>query len=89
MKTAAVGQMKVPLTAVLGTNMLSVTDVAVIREGSIIELNTLAGEPIDVLAAGELIAKAEVVIIDENFGIRVTEVLDKRRAEAPSGDVWP
>jgi flagellar motor switch protein FliN/FliY len=79
----------VPLTVVLGTNMLPVADVATIRPGSIIELDSLAGEPVSLLAAGEPIAKGEVVIIDENFGIRVTELLDKQKAEASSGNVRP
>ncbi len=87
MKTANIGQMKVPLTVVLGTNMLPVADVATIREGSIVELDSLAGEPVYLLAAGEAIAKGEVVIIDENFGIRVTELLDKQKAEAAPGNV--
>jgi flagellar motor switch protein FliN/FliY len=41
-----------------------------------VELGRLAGEPVDLLAAGELIAKGEVVVIDEKFGIRVTEIVE-------------
>ena len=45
-------------------------------EGTVIELDKLAGEPVDVLVNGQLIAKGEVVVIDENFGVRVTEIVD-------------
>ena len=43
--------------------------------GTIIELNRLAGEPIDVLVNGKYVAKGEVVVIEETFGIKVTEVI--------------
>ena len=75
MKTATIGEIKVPLMVVLGETRLPVSSVATIREGTIIELDKLAGEPVSLLAAGETVAKGEVVVIDENFGIRVTEVL--------------
>jgi len=44
-------------------------------EGSIIELDKLAGEPVDLLVNGKLIARGEVVVIDENFGVRVTDIV--------------
>jgi flagellar motor switch protein FliN/FliY len=44
-------------------------------EGSIIELDKLAGEPVDLLVNGKLIGKGEVVVIDENFGVRVTDIV--------------
>lgn len=43
--------------------------------GSIIELDKLAGEPVDILVNNKLIAKGEVVVIDENFGVRVTDII--------------
>ena len=43
--------------------------------GTIIELNKIAGEPIDVLVNGKYVAKGEVVVIEENFGIRITEII--------------
>ena len=42
--------------------------------GTIIELNKLAGEPVDVLVNGKFVAKGEVVVIEENFGIRIVEI---------------
>jgi flagellar motor switch protein FliN len=66
---------KVEIRVELGRTTRSLNDIAGIGEGSIMEIDKLAGEPVDVYAAGELIAKAEVVVIDESFGIRVTEVV--------------
>ena len=43
--------------------------------GSVIELDKMAGEPVDVLVNSKLIAKGEVVVIDENFGVRITEIV--------------
>jgi flagellar motor switch protein FliN len=71
------GQIKdvgVEIRVELGRAMQSLQEVAGIGTGTIIELDKLAGEPVNVFAAGELIAKAEVVVIDESFGVRITEV---------------
>ncbi len=78
MKTGQIKNVKVPLMAAIGETMLSVEELSSLGEGSIIELNKIAGTPIDLLAAGEKIGKGEVVVIDENFGIRVTEILKKK-----------
>ena len=45
--------------------------------GSIVELDKLAGEPVDILVNDKLIAKGEVVVIDENFGVRVTDIVSQ------------
>ena len=68
---------KVPLMVVLGTTEITVEELAKLTEGSIVALKQMAGEPVDILAAGEPVAKAEVVVIDENFGIRVTNMVKK------------
>jgi len=44
--------------------------------GSIIELDKLAGEPVDILVNGKVIAKGEVVVIDESFGVRITDIVN-------------
>ena len=67
-------KVKIPLMVVLGTKEIELSEVAEIGAGSIIELDKLAGEPVDLYASGEIIAKGEVVVIDENFGIRVTKL---------------
>ena len=63
------------LTVELGRTTKYVKDVLSLGEGSIIELDKLAGEPVDLLVNGKLIAKGEVVVIDENFGVRVTDIV--------------
>ena len=63
------------LTVELGRTKKYVKDILSLGEGSIIELDKLAGEPVDLLVNGKLIAKGEVVVIDENFGVRVTDIV--------------
>lgn len=75
MKTEPILNMKVPLEVVLGGAEVSVKRLAEIHEGSIVELRSLAGEPVELRASGETIALGEVVVIDENFGLRVTRML--------------
>lgn len=69
--------MDVPLevTVELGRTTKSIKEILDFTPGTIIELNKLAGEPIDVLVNGKFVAKGEVVVIEENFGIRVTEII--------------
>ncbi len=78
MKIGNIKDVKVPVEVVLGGTELKLEDFSSIGAGSIIELQSMAGEPVDLVAAGEKIARGEVVVIDEYFGIRVTEVLNKR-----------
>lgn len=63
------------LTVELGRTKMQIKDILALGEGSIIELEKLAGEPVDLLVNGKLIARGEVVVIDENFGVRVTEIV--------------
>ncbi|MBN2040957.1 MAG: flagellar motor switch protein FliN [Spirochaetes bacterium] len=63
------------LTVELGKTRYLVRDILGLGEGSIIELDKLAGEPVDLLVNGKLIARGEVVVIDENFGVRVTDIV--------------
>lgn len=69
--------MDVPLqvTVELGRTNKMVKEVLALGPGSVLELDKLAGEPVDILVNEKPIAKGEVVVIDENFGIRVTEIL--------------
>jgi flagellar motor switch protein FliN/FliY len=63
------------LTVELGRTKWQIKDILGIGEGTIIELDKLAGEPVDILVNNNLIAKGEVVVIDENFGVRVTDIV--------------
>ncbi len=77
MKLGYVNAVRVPVQAVLGGTMKSLKEIADFGPGVIFQLDRLAGEPVDVVAAGEVIARGEVVIIDENFGVRITELVEK------------
>jgi flagellar motor switch protein FliN/FliY len=63
------------MTVELGRTRKLIKDILGMGEGTIIELDKLAGEPVDILVNHKLIAKGEVVVIDENFGVRVTEIV--------------
>jgi flagellar motor switch protein FliN/FliY len=77
MKLGRIQDVKVPVKAVLGETELSLQEIAALSVGSIVELKKLAGEPVDFVAAGEVIAQGEVVVIDESFGIRLTKMVEK------------
>ena len=62
----------------LGRKELTIKEILELSPGSLIELNQLAGEPVDLLINGRLFARGEVVVIDENFGIRVTHIISPR-----------
>jgi flagellar motor switch protein FliN/FliY len=63
------------MTVELGRTKRLIREILGMGEGTIIELDKLAGEPVDILVNHKLIAKGEVVVIDENFGVRVTEIV--------------
>lgn len=65
------------VTVELGRTKRSVKDILELSTGSIIELDKLAGEPVDILVNNKLIAQGEVVVIDESFGVRVTDIVSQ------------
>jgi len=65
------------VTVELGRTKRTVKDILELTSGSIIELDKLAGEPVDILVNNRHIAKGEVVVIDENFGVRITDILSQ------------
>lgn len=67
----------IPLNVVveLGKTKLTLKQVMELSVGSLIELDKLTGEPVDIIVNGKLIARGEVVVIDENFGVRITEIV--------------
>ncbi len=69
----------------LGRSHMSIGEILALRTGSVIELDKLAGEPVDVSVNGTLIARGEVVVVDEKFGVRITEVVSKARRLASLG----
>jgi flagellar motor switch protein FliN len=78
----------VDLTVEMGRTRMTVGETLELRQGSIITLNRMAGEPVDLLVNGAPIARGEVVVIDEQFGLRVTEMLGEspRPVSASAGE---
>lgn len=65
----------VQLTAELGHTRITIKNLLQLSQGSVVELDGLAGEPMDVLINGYLIAQGEVVVVNEKFGIRLTDII--------------
>ena len=65
----------VQLTVELGRTRIPIKNILQLAQGSVIELDALAGEPMDVLVNGCLIAQGEVVVVNEKFGIRLTDIV--------------
>lgn len=62
----------------LGRKQMQIKEILELGPGKIIELEKLAGEPVDLLVNGKLLARGEVVVVDENFGVRITELIDPK-----------
>ncbi len=63
------------LSVELGRSRMLINDLLQLGQGSIIELNKLAGEPLEVYINGKLVAKGEVVVVNEKFGVRLTDII--------------
>ena len=70
------------VTVELGRTRLLIRDILDLAPGSIIELDKIAGEPVELFANGLLVARGEVIVIDDNFGVRVTEIITAVRRGA-------
>ena len=70
---------EVKLTVEVGSTELKIRDLLRLNEGSVVELDRLAGDPLDILANGVQIAKGEVVMIGERFGIRFGEIVEPEK----------
>ena len=73
------------VTVELGRARMKIQEILALRNGSVIELDRLAGEPADILVNGTLIARGEVVVVDEKFGVRVIEVVSRAKRIASLG----
>jgi flagellar motor switch protein FliN/FliY len=76
-------EVEMGVTVELGRTRMLVRDILDLSPGSVVELDRAAGAPIDVLVNGTLIARGEVVVIDEEFGIRITEVIGYEDGSRP------
>lgn len=64
-----------PISIELGRTTMRIKDILSLGPGSVVELKKLAGEPVDLLVNNKIVAKGEVVVVDENFGLRITSLL--------------
>jgi flagellar motor switch protein FliN/FliY len=76
---------KLDLRVELGRAPIPVREVLQLGAGSIVTLQKMSGEPVDILVNGKLIARGEVVVVDENFGVRVTEMVNRSESAAQVG----
>ena len=79
----------VELAVEIGRTHMTIRETLTLGPGSIVTLNRLAGEPVDLLVNGKPIARGEVVVLDEEFGLRVTEVLVSGAPAAPAEAAAP
>ena len=70
----------VQVSVELGRSMISLREIFELTEGSIIELDRLVGEPLDLVVNGQIVAQGEVVAIDNNFGLRIKSILSQPKA---------
>ncbi len=72
----------VQVSVELGRSVMRVRDVLGLGPGSVVELDKHAGEPVEIVVNNKMIARGEVVVIDENFGVRITEIINGKAREA-------
>jgi flagellar motor switch protein FliN/FliY len=72
----------VELAVEIGRTRMTIGETLALGPGSIVSLNRLAGEPVDLLVNGRPIARGEVVVVDEEFGLRVTEIVSSAASPA-------
>ena len=74
---------EVSMSIEVGRTEMTIKDLLLLNEGSVVELDRLAGEPLDILVNGAIIAKGEVVMVGERYGVRFTDIVDpEERAES-------
>ena len=70
---------EVQMTVEVGNSEIKIRDLLRLNEGAVIELDRLAGDPLDILVNGTMIAKGEIVMVGERFGVRFTEIVDPEK----------
>ncbi|RJS95158.1 flagellar motor switch protein FliN [Salinisphaera sp. Q1T1-3] len=70
-------EIPVTLSVELGSTRLTIRELLDLAKGSIVELDGLAGEPMDILVNGYLVAQGEVVVVEDKYGIRITDIVDR------------
>jgi flagellar motor switch protein FliN/FliY len=75
-KLGRINNVEMALTVEIGRTRMSVRDVLALEPGAVVELDRSAGAPADVLLNGRLIAHGEIVVIDQDYAVRITQILD-------------
>ncbi len=70
---------EVQMTVEVGNTEIKIRDLLRLNEGAVIELDRLAGDPLDILVNGTMIARGEIVMVGERFGVRFTEIVDPEK----------
>ena len=78
-KLRALENIEVEMAIEVGRTEITIADLLRLNEGSVVELDRLAGEPLDILVNGTMIAKGEVVMVGERFGIRFSDIVDPEK----------
>ena len=78
-KLRALENIEVEMSIEVGRTEITIADLLRLNEGSVVELDRLAGEPLDILVNGTMIAKGEVVMVGERVGIRFSDIVDPEK----------
>jgi flagellar motor switch protein FliN/FliY len=78
-KMRVLENIEVEMSIEVGRTEITISDLLRLNEGSVVELDRLAGEPLDILVNGTMIAKGEVVMVGERFGIRFSDIVDPEK----------
>ena len=78
-KLRALENIEVEMSIEVGRTEITIAELLRLNEGSVVELDRLAGEPLDILVNGTMIAKGEVVMVGERFGIRFSDIVDPEK----------
>jgi flagellar motor switch protein FliN len=76
---------QIPLVVELGKTEMMMRDILALSPGAIIELDSLAGEPVKITIRGKVIAQGEVVVVDENFGVKITKIANQQERIKSAG----
>lgn len=70
------------VTVELGRTRMQLSQILELQNGSVVELDRLAGDPVDIIVNDRMVARGEVVIVDDKFGVRITEMVSSKNAKA-------
>lgn len=80
-KSGAIYEVTVEVTAVLGTSLMPISQILKLGRGAVVELDRRVGEDIDLRANDELIARGEIIVLDEMLGVTITDILKSNKSQ--------